>query len=517
MYFIVPVPQIPGPATICVPDEAGRATLHDAFSIRFSQITCFPCPSDGGWSSSNQRTAGGQQSNLTSCLLHQIFSNHLLSLSIRRRLEQQQSAHCRRPAEQLDIMPFASDFFKSLAFLVHQTAAGAAAISALQEASRATWHHAFCIRFFQITCFPCPADGGWSSSNQRTAGGQQSNLTSCLLHQIFSSHLLSLSIRRPLEQQQSAHCRRPAEQLDIMPFASDFFKSLAFLVHQTADGAAAISALQEASRATWHHAFCIRFFQITCFPCPSDGGWSSSNQRTAGGQQSNLTSCLLHQIFSSHLLSLSIRRRLEQQQSAHCRRPAEQLDIMPFASDFFKSLAFLVHQTAAGAAAISALQEASRATWHHAFCIRFFQIIPCPSDGGWSSSNQRTAGGQQSNLTSCLLHQIFSITCFPCPSDGRWSSSNQRTAGGQQSNLTSCLLHQIFSNHLLSLGPKSVAFRVFQVVCILYLAEYLDIYTTLCVRWSSCVSGHSSRSTQKASQFAYLGSREHFSSPSSWI
>ena len=371
------------------------------------------------WTSNNVRAGRGRQSNFTWCLFHQILSNHLLSLSIRQRLEQQQSAHCRRPAEQLDIMPFASDFFKSLAFLVHQTAAGAAAISALQEATRATWHHAFCIRFFQITCFPCPSDGCWSSSNQRTAGGQQSNLTSCLLHQIFSNHLLSLSIRRPLEQQQSAHCRRPAEQLDIMPFASDFFKSLAFLVHQTAAGAAAISALQEASRATWHHAFCIRFFQITCFPCPSDGCWSSSNQRTAGGQQSNLTSCLLHQIFSNHLLSLSIRRLLEQQQSAHCRRLAEQLDIMPFASDFFKSLAFLAHQTAAGAAAISALQEASRATWHHAFCIRFFQI-----------------------------------TCFPCPSDGGWSSSNQRTAGGQQSNLTSCLLHQIFSNHLLSLSIR---------------------------------------------------------------
>eukprot|EP00434_Breviolum_minutum_P042386 symbB.v1.2.037726.t1/scaffold5649.1/size36637/1 len=54
------------------------------------------------------------------------------------------------------------------------------------------------------------------TSNDRAGRGQQSNLTSCLFHQIFSNHLLPL----------------PAEQLDIMPFPSDFFKSLASLVHQ---------------------------------------------------------------------------------------------------------------------------------------------------------------------------------------------------------------------------------------------------------------------------------------------
>ena len=279
---------------------------------------------------SNDRAGRGRQSKLTSCLFHQIFSIHLLPLSIR--FMDQQWSCWTRPAEQLDIMPFPSDFFKSLASLVHQIHGPAMIV--LDEASRATWHHAFSIRFFQFTCFPCPSDS-WTS-NDRAGGGQQSNLTSCLFHQIFSIHLLPLSIRfmdqhwscwrgqqsnltsclfhqifsnhllplsiRFMDQQWSCWTR-PAEQLDIMPFPSDFFKSLASLVHQI-HGPAMI-VLDEAGRATWHHAFSIRFFQITCFPCPSDS-WTS-NDRAGRGQQSNLTSCLFHQIFSNHLLPLSIR------------------------------------------------------------------------------------------------------------------------------------------------------------------------------------------------------------------
>ena len=165
-----------------------------------------------------------------------------------------------------------------------------------------------------------PSDS-WTS-NDRAGRGQQSNLTSCLFHQIFSNHLLPLSIR--FMDQQWSCWTRPAEQLDIMPFPSDFFKSLASLVHQI-HGPAMI-VLDEASRATWHHAFSIRFFQITCFPCPSDS-WTS-NDRAGRGQQSNLTSCLFHQIFSIHLLPLSI--RFMDQQWSCWTRPAEQLDIMPF-------------------------------------------------------------------------------------------------------------------------------------------------------------------------------------------
>ena len=398
------VHQIHGPAMIVL-DEASRATWHHAFSIRFFQITCFPCPSDS-WTS-NDRAGRGQQSNLTSCLFHQMFSNHLLPLSIR--FMDQQWSCWTRPAEQLDIMPFPSDFFNSLASLVHQIHGPAMIV--LDEASRATWHHAFSIRFFQITCFPCPSDS-WTS-NERAGRGQQSNLTSCLFHQIVLNHLLPLSIR--FMDQQWSCWRRPAEQLDIMPFPSDFFNSLASLVHQI-HGPAMI-VLDEASRATWHHAFSIRFFQITCFPCPSDS-WTS-NDRAGRGQQSNLTSCLFHQIFSIHLLPLSI--RFMDQQWSCWTRPAEQLDIMPFPSDFFKSLASLVHQIHGPAMIV--LDEASRATWHHAFSIRFFQI-----------------------------------TCFPCPSDS-WTS-NDRAGRGQQSNLTSCLFHQIFSNHLL---PLSI--RFLQMIC----------------------------------------------------
>ena len=316
-----------------------------------------PCPSDG-WTSNNQRAGRGRQSNLTSCLFHQILSNFLPSLSIRW-LDQQQSARRTRPAEQLDIMPFPSDSVKFLAFLVHQMT-GPATISAPDEAGRATWHHAFSIRFSQISCLPCPSDD-WTSNNHRAGRGRQSNLTSCLFHQILSNFLPSLSIRW-LDQQQSPRRTRPAEQLDIMPFPSDSLKFLAFLVHQMT-GPATISAPDEASRATWHHAFSIRFSQITCLPCPSDD-WTSNNQRTGRGPQSNLTSCLFHQILSNHLLScpsdgwtttdrsgrgqqsnltsclfhkilsnylpsLSI-RWLDQQQSARRTRLAEQLDIMPF-------------------------------------------------------------------------------------------------------------------------------------------------------------------------------------------
>ena len=410
------VHQIHGPAMIVL-DEASRATWHHAFSIRFFQITCFPCPSDS-WTS-NDRAGRGQQSNLTSCLFHQIFSIHLLPLSIR--FMDQQWSCWTRPAEQLDIMPFPSDFFKSLAALVHQIHGPAMIV--LDEASRATWHHAFSIRFFQITCFPCPSDS-WTS-NDRAGRGQQSNLTSCLFHQIFSNHLLPLSIR--FMDQQWSCWTRPAEQIDIMPFPSDFFNSLASLVHQI-HGPAMI-VLDEASRATWHHAFSIRFFQITCFPCPSDS-WTS-NERAGRGQQSNLTSCLFHQIFSNHLLPLSI--RFMDQQWSCWRRPAEQLDIMPFPSDFFNSLASLVHQIHGPAMIV--LDEASRATWHHAFSIRFFQI-----------------------------------TCFPCPSDS-WTSSD-RAGRGQQSNLTSCLFHQIFSNHLL---PLSIRFMDQQWSCWTRPAEQLDI------------------------------------------
>ena len=209
---------------------------------------------------------------------------------------------------------------------------------------------------------PCPSDG-WTSNNQRAGRGRQSNLTSCLFHQILSNFLPSLSIRW-LDQQQSARRTRPAEQLDIMPFPSDSLKFLAFLVHQMTGpatitapdeasratchhafsirfsqkllaflvhqmtGPATISAPDEAGRATWHHAFSIRFSQISCLPCPSDD-WTSNNHRAGQGRQSNLTSCLFHQILSNFLPSLSI-RWLDQQQSARRTRPAEQLDIMPF-------------------------------------------------------------------------------------------------------------------------------------------------------------------------------------------
>ena len=165
---------------------------------------------------------------------------------------------------------------------------------------------------------------------------------------------------------------RPAEQLDIMPFPSDFFKSLASLVHQI-HGPAMI-VLEEASRATWHHAFSIRFFQITCFPCPSDS-WTS-NDRAGRGQQSNLTSCLFHQIFSNHLLPLSI--RFMDQQWSCWTRPAEQLDIMPFPSDFFKSLASLVHQ------------------------------IPSNDLWGWGNQRENQSGlASRSNLLSCRDENLY--------------------------------------------------------------------------------------------------------------
>ena len=159
-----------GLATISAPDEAGRATWHHAFSIRFSQITCLPCPSDD-WTS-NQRAGRGRQSNLTSCLFHQILSNYLPSLSIRW-LDQRQSARRTRPAEQLDIMPFPSDSLKLLAFLVHQMT-GPATISAPDEASRATWHDAF-----SISQIPSNDMWGWGNQRENQSGlASRSNLLS---------------------------------------------------------------------------------------------------------------------------------------------------------------------------------------------------------------------------------------------------------------------------------------------------------------------------------------------------
>ena len=452
------VHQMRGPAILTVPDEASRATWHHAFSIRFSPITCFPCPSDA-WTSNTDRAGRGQQSNLTSCLFHQIFSNHLFPLSIR--CVDQQYWPCRtRPAEQLDIMPFPSDFLQSLVSLVHQMR-GPAILTVPDEASRATWHHAFSIRFFQITCFPCPSDA-WTSNTGRAGRGQQSNFTSCLFHQILSNDLYPLSIR--CVDQQYWPCRtRPAEQLDIMPFPSDSVKLLAFLVHQMR-GPAILTVPDEASRATWHHAFSIRFCQITSFPCPSDA-WTSNTDRAGRGQQSNLTSCLFRQIFSNHLFSLSI--RCVDQQYWPCRtRPAEQLDIMPFPSDFLQSLVFLVHQMR-GPAILTVPDEASRATWHHAFSIRFSPItcFPCPSDA-WTSNTDRAGRGQQSNFASCLFHQI--------PSNDLWGWGNQREI---QSSLAS-------RSNLLSHRDENLYFTWFYKC-------YFHVGTTHCDHLSYMFSWHS--------------------------
>ena len=234
-----------GPATITALDEAGRATWHHAFSIRFSQISCLPCPSDD-WTSNNQRAGRGRQSNLTSCLFHQILSNNLPSLSIRW-LDQQQSPRWTRPGEQLDIMPFPSDSLKFLAFLVHQMT-GPATISAPDEAGRATWHHAFSIRFSQ-------------------------KLLAFLVHQMTGPATISAPDEAGRATWHHAFSIRFSQKL------------LAFLVHQMT-GPARISAPDEASRAIWHDAF-----SISQFPSNDMWGWGNQRENQSGlASRSNLLS-----------------------------------------------------------------------------------------------------------------------------------------------------------------------------------------------------------------------------------
>ena len=156
-----------------------------------------------------------------------------------------------RPAEQLDLMPLPSDSLKSLAFLVHQMAGPMITMIA---APAFWWKGKQVIATRpaeQLDLMPLPSDSLKSLA--------------FLVHQMAGPMITMIAAPVIWWKGKQVIATRPAEQLDLMPLPSDSLKSVTFLIYQMA-GPATI-APDEASRATWHHAFSIRFSQITCFPC----------------------------------------------------------------------------------------------------------------------------------------------------------------------------------------------------------------------------------------------------------